>query len=640
MKRIASLSVALLVLLALAPPRAAAAPEKWTETKSAHFLVWSNANDRSTRDLLWQLEQIRFAVSTLWPWTRLNLAKPMLVLAVKDEPSMKTLAPAFWEKKGGVRPVSVWLSGADQHYMAIRVDLQGEDGVLINPYTSAYFSYVNLILTSSFDRDLPLWFSRGLAGVLSNTIVRGNEILLGPPIPWHLERLREGPRLRMKDLIAVTRTSREYTQENGLGRFDAQAWSLVHYLMFGNNAARQAGINTFVSLVNGGTESESAFAEAFGLISGLEKDFAGYIDRSLFSYRQFVVDWQTKREQFTSRPLTPAESAAGRAAFHAGMGRPTEARTLIDEARKADPNSGNSYLAEALLLQQENKKDESSAAFVKAASLGSTSPHAYYRAGMSMWGNGRPDDAALRQMDTYFSRAAELNPLSGAFFAALAEVRSAQKKPEADVVALLSKAVALNPSDPWTRIAAARSLWRIDKVEEARKVARVALALSGDDAQARAEAEQLIATIPESARRPTSAPGASSSNAPSTAAGAVSHSANPNALMTGCQGGDHAACRDLFPLAEKICAAGDQRACLTIAALQSRGMGVPKDHAAAAVTFERLCGENMFEACREWAMLLASDPQKPDLPRARELLAKSCSGGVPQACEMLKDFPK
>ncbi len=86
-----------------------------TGTKpSAHFAIWSNAGDGQTRDLLWQFEQIRFAVKTLWPWT-LELTKPMLVLGVKDEEGMKALAPRYWEQKGGVRPVSVWVSGLDQH---------------------------------------------------------------------------------------------------------------------------------------------------------------------------------------------------------------------------------------------------------------------------------------------------------------------------------------------------------------------------------------------------------------------------------------------------------------------------------------------------------------------------------------------
>ena len=85
---------------------------------------------------------------------------------------------------------------------------------------------------------------------------------------------------------------------------------------------------------------------------------------------------------------------------------------------------------------------------------------------------------------------------------------------------------------------------------------------------------------------------------------------------------------------------GDKRACLVTAVLQGRGMGVAKDETRASGTFERLCNEDMFEACTQWAVLLASDQKKQDLPRVRALLTKSCAGGFAPACEMLKGLPK
>lgn len=110
--------------------------------------------------------------------------------------------------------------------------------------------------------------------------------------------------------------------------------------------------------------------------------------------------------------------------------------------------------------------------------------------------------------------------------------------------------------------------------------------------------------------------------------------------MNACNGGDAAACRDVWPFVERACTGGDKRACVVAAVLQWRGMGTPKDETKAYATLERLCNDNMFEACTQWALLIASDPSKPDVPRARELLTKSCSGGATQACEMLKKIPK
>ena len=127
--------------------------DQWIEVKSAHFTVMSNAGQGSAKTLAWQLEQIRSAIAALWSWARVDLNKPLLVLAVKDEASMKGLVPSYWEKKGGVHPESVWVGGVDQSYLAIRTDVKVEDNGTVNPYVTSYFSYVSLILHQSGGRE-------------------------------------------------------------------------------------------------------------------------------------------------------------------------------------------------------------------------------------------------------------------------------------------------------------------------------------------------------------------------------------------------------------------------------------------------------------------------------------------------------
>lgn len=149
-----------------------------------------------------------------------DLPKPLAVIVPRDEQSMKALAPQYWERKGGVRPGSVWVTGPDQHYIAIRSDMRVEDNVMVNPHASAYFSYANLIFISSFEGTVPMWLSRGLAGVISNTLVRQSDVIIGAPIPWHLERLRER-RLPLRQMLAVTRQSPQFRREEGMRYFDA-----------------------------------------------------------------------------------------------------------------------------------------------------------------------------------------------------------------------------------------------------------------------------------------------------------------------------------------------------------------------------------------------------------------------------------
>jgi tetratricopeptide (TPR) repeat protein len=472
---------------------AGAADEAWVEMRSAHFQVISNASEGSTRTLTWQLEQIRNVIATLWPWARVDLSTPLGVIAVKDESSMRALAPAYWEGKGDVRPVSVWVTGADRPYLAIRADLHGDDNVTLNPHISAYYSYVSLVLQSSMARDVPLWLGRGLAGVISNTVVRDNFIRLGPPIPWHLQRLRSGSRLPLNALVAVTRSSPEYTQGDRLVAFDAQSWAFVHYLMFGQEGRQRRQLDQLLALINQGTDPAIAFKEALGAVEAFEGPFNSYVNTVLFPYANAPLDVSVKREAFNVRPLSTSDAAATRAAFHVAMRRPLEARALIGAARKADPSTASSYVAEGLLLDREGNRDEARKAYANAVERGSTNPHAYLRLASLEW-LPNPDRSALLQIEKHLTRAMELNDRLAAAYAYLADVRIALDPKTDGALPLARRAIALEPSEPGHHLAAARVLWRKGNYDDARREAQTALSLSRTDPE-RDSAQQVLKGI-------------------------------------------------------------------------------------------------------------------------------------------------
>jgi hypothetical protein len=156
--------VVVAVLIAGPLQLAVSAQRSWVEVTSPHFTVVSDDGERAARAIAWQFEQIRSAMQVVWSWARVDTARPILVFALKDEASMKALAPRFWEQTDGVRPESVFVEGVDRYHIALRSDVKASDREGINPYMNAYWSYVALVLDSSFERDLPLWLQRGLAG--------------------------------------------------------------------------------------------------------------------------------------------------------------------------------------------------------------------------------------------------------------------------------------------------------------------------------------------------------------------------------------------------------------------------------------------------------------------------------------------
>ena len=480
---LAALTIALSVDLSAA--------DQWIEVKSKHFTAISNAGDRSTRNLLWQLEQMRGAMIALWSWARADLNKPLTVIVVKDENSMRALAPEYWEKRGAVHPASLWLSGADQHYLVMRADVEVDARPTTNPYITTYFSYAGLVFYQSADRDLPYWFERGFIGVLSNTIVRNDEILVGPIIPWHLTELREQGRLPFAKLLSVSRRSPEVRQASFTETFDAQSWALVHFLMFGDSGKRASQLDAFIKMVNGGKDVSTAFAEALGTPDAIDSGLQLYVTRQLFQYRRIAIDVGVERGQFALRQMTPAESASARALFHAAMRRPTECRAAIAEARKADPNSAASYTAEGLLLDSEEKRDEAKAAYAKAVELGTSSAYAHYRLASLKW-QPNPSQALLKEIEELLAKSIERNIRDAWSYAWLGDVRTSLGSP--DGIALIRRAIALEPRAARHRLRAANILLFQGKAADARADAQAALVLAETDDERR-EAEELLARI-------------------------------------------------------------------------------------------------------------------------------------------------
>jgi tetratricopeptide (TPR) repeat protein len=482
-------------------PTLAEAADTWTEIKANNVTVLANGGTGDARTLTWQVQQIRSVLVSILPWAKVNLDRPFSVLAVNNETRMRALLPKYWQRGASdAKPVSVWVSGSDRHYLVIRSDERAEDRQFINPHVHAYFSFVSLVIQNSLQANMPMWFTRGLAGVLSNTIVRDSHVLVGAPIPWHLRELRERPRLRLATLLGATRETRE-VMGDGLPQFDAQAWAFVHFLLFADSGVRSASLNQFFALVNGGKTPAVAEVEAFGAIDKLESDFARYLGREVFAFAKMPLDESVKKEKFGERALSVTEAASALALFHVAMGQPVEARAAIAEARKSGGVLGDTYLAEALLLKGEGKDDDVKAALERAVSEGSQTGYAHYELARLQWqAESSPELLAAREK--LLRRAAELNPGWSWTFAMLADIRS--QLGHDDGLDFIVRAIRMAPTEASHRLTAGLVLLRAGRHAEALKAVDAGLALASDESE-RARARELQQAIerskPQGSRR-------------------------------------------------------------------------------------------------------------------------------------------
>src|SRR5271155_6003980 len=73
------------------------AKDAWIEIRSPHFLVISNAGDHEARKVADQFEQFREVFQAAFPKLRVDLGKPLIIFALKNEDSVKELIPEYWE---------------------------------------------------------------------------------------------------------------------------------------------------------------------------------------------------------------------------------------------------------------------------------------------------------------------------------------------------------------------------------------------------------------------------------------------------------------------------------------------------------------------------------------------------------------
>jgi hypothetical protein len=462
-----------------------AADDKWIEVKSANFAVATNGSERSARNLAWQFEQIRSAIQIGWPWARVQLDRPVVVIAAKDESTMKALVPQYWETRGGVRPASVFTSSADRHYIAVRSDVRAEDTPGVNPYISSYWTYSLLTFDAAYERELPLWFRIGLAEILSNSIVRDEEIQFGRQIPWHVASL-QGGRLRLAELIALDSASPYYTNGATRERFDAQAWGVMHYMLFGRPEDSADRVNALAKLLLEGKPSSDAIRDVFGSVDTLEEAYLQYQKRPITNYSRLKIEQTVTSKNFAVRTLPAAEASSLRAGLHVAMNRLDDARVLVNESRKADTANPGSYDVEALLLDRNSQAGEALTAYTKAVELNSQSFYSHYRAAAS----DAQGPQAPPGLEKQVRRVIALNDAYAPAYSLLASVLLQGNEPASALVPAL-KAVQLDQREVFHRLTLARVYWQLSRRAEAMGLARSSLLLARSDQQ-RAMAKELI----------------------------------------------------------------------------------------------------------------------------------------------------
>lgn len=404
-------------------------------------MVISNAGEKEARKVTDQFEQFREVFHNSFPGLRVDLGKPLIIFAVKNEDSLKLLLPGYWESKGRAHPAGLYAPGEERHFVALRTNVEAD-----NPYQIVYHEYTHAIMNLNF-RDLPVWLGEGLAEFYGNSTIHEKDVEIGKISPYHLQVLQENRLIPIDTLLAVDAHSPYYNEQNRVSVFYAESWAIVHYLMLDPEARKQQLLNKFLTVWGASGNQLEAAQSAFGDLKKFAQAMEGYVRQKAFYVAKVSTTIHGDAKSYSGREVSVAELAVYRALFYVHTQRPTEARSAVEEALQMDPALPLAYEARGILTYTGQDFAAAETDFARAIELNSNSFVPYFFDAETQLRRGIPSVEQAAKLSALLEKAIAMNPQFAPAYAALASVYSTRPETREKAIAVGLKAVNLEPGN-------------------------------------------------------------------------------------------------------------------------------------------------------------------------------------------------
>lgn len=332
--------------LAATPLWSASTDAPWTEFRSPHFELVTDAGERYAPSLLLHLENLR----------RLFLAQ------------------ASASDRGATAPVRIIAFRSTAEYQRYRLDdaadayyvgVPGRDTIvmpLTGPpdFRTAAHEYAHAAIHAG-GRKLPLWLSEGIAEVFSTVRFQAGEAIVGNPNPARLQALQRTQWMPIDELLA--RTDPPASSRDRTSMFYAESWALTHLLMFSPNYSRRLG-----ALLD---RNDSALTEVYRTpLSTIERDMRVWLARSNWPTVTVTPPGAEPERAPTQVPLTALDAQRILAELLLATGKHTEARAAYASLKAAAPSDPDIQAALGRLAIAAGLRTEALERFGRALALG------------------------------------------------------------------------------------------------------------------------------------------------------------------------------------------------------------------------------------------------------------------------------
>lgn len=381
-------------VVAWAPPAPAMA--NWLEASSAHFVVYTDDNEKNVRAFSDQLERYHAAIALLTSSEAIipSPSNRVTVYVVRTEGEVRKLYGEGNKYLGGF-----YLPRAGSS-IAIVPRVKAANGDLEWSMIALLHEYAHHVSISSSMMSMPRWYTEGSAEFFASARFDTDGAMeIGRPAMHRGAELYLAKDVSAEDLLdpAVYEKHRSKTYDAYYGK----AWLLFHYLTFHKPRAGQ--LDKYVKLITSGKPQREAALEAFGDFKVLEKELETYLTGNKWKYIK-VGSSALKVAAIQVRPLSAGQAAMMPVQIRSRRGVNTEqAKELLVEARAVAARYQQDPAVLAALAEAEHDAGndiEAIAAADKALAIDPGQTNAYVQKGYSLFrlAESAPDrDAAFRK---------------------------------------------------------------------------------------------------------------------------------------------------------------------------------------------------------------------------------------------------
>lgn len=401
------LSVVIVGLIIFCFASTALAKDKWINLQSKNFNVVSNADEKKTKEITQKLEQFRYTLVQLYPNVPESEPVPVTVVIFRDDRSFNPFKPIY---KGKVRKdiSGYFQSGEDGNIIAI--------DSTVETLRVIFHEYVHLLLNFS-TVELPPWINEGLAELYSTFEIDKNEVVLGTPLPFHVEYLQNNglKLIPLKELIQVDFNSPAYNESDKSSFFYTQSWLFVHYLMISERGVRKPQLFKFIKLIRIGKTPEQAFTEAFGVgFEEMQDTLRGYVNNKYYPVVKYQLKAPALDKNLPIQTLSEAQTQVYLGNLLLQIGRLEDAEKSLQQAKALDTNLVETLENLGFIAMKQEKYTQAKEYFQQAIARSSKNYQIYYQYANALYLMGKIDNKlsgeVLKEIKNNAQSAIKLRP--------------------------------------------------------------------------------------------------------------------------------------------------------------------------------------------------------------------------------------